>query len=261
MVELLSDSCCLTACNPAISRSLTGEHTRISVRVDGESKATVIYQGEKWNEDNFVAKCNASGLGDHLEKLDPVERVVPDAQVIEAGMQKDATPAVIGLLLSRVATEATGKKFVCELNEEPGGDTTFKLSARGMHTTSKPKRVCAKRVRRKQTTQLTDVLAFVESACGDMARDHVELLKSGMPMGNEEIERKFRAMKARHIGACAQEVSDLEGWLADVYYDDVVLLADLIADHIHGWDNRNEILDEMDGKGGRLRQVVAKIRE
>jgi hypothetical protein len=107
-------------------------------------------------------------------------------------------------------------------------------------------------VRRQETAKeiAHRLKCYLDDACGDMAHDSMDITF------DEKTTRKIA--KARRNG-----VQDVEGWLADEFYNDVGFITDLIGDRLYDESNkdiglRNEILDELERHGHTAMKKAAK---
>ena len=79
-----------------------------------------------------------------------------------------------------------------------------------------------KEIEEKTDNAASEVISWIENACGDMAFDYEQC----PDIFDDETHRKVE--KAKKAG-----VQDVAGWLADEYYDDEDLLRDMMGDRIH----------------------------
>ncbi len=99
----------------------------------------------------------------------------------------------------------------------------------------------------------SDIKSHLDDACGQLGYDNAE-----HPWDNS-VKRKIARLKKKGV-------SDIPGRLADDYYNDAQLLADLAGDKLYdlcGSDKqlRNQVLDELDKHGHTaLKRAVAKLR-
>ena len=73
-------------------------------------------------------------------------------------------------------------------------------------------------LREKIEEKAQEIESWIQNAVGDMAFDHTFL--------DEEWQVKIRKAKKRGV-------TDIQGWLADEFYNDVDTLRDLMGDQIH----------------------------
>jgi len=128
LVEVIHDSSCLFATNPATSMTGTGEYSRISVRVGNSKEAQVIFTGDKWDEDDFKRK---RGGKEFDEDEDSVERVA-QTERMDVEIYKDRIRSDLANVLARVASQASGRQFkVVDCSEiDPKAKTvTFRIEA------------------------------------------------------------------------------------------------------------------------------------
>jgi len=126
--EIIVDSSCLHATNPANERSGTGSYNRVSIFTGRGEEATIVFQGEEWDQDNFEEKMRRQGRGG-VEDRDPVERVwlksvhIPLEQVMGDG-GRSSVHAIAALLEAVGADGVQGGKFlrVQVVDSVDGGD-------------------------------------------------------------------------------------------------------------------------------------------
>ena len=95
---------------------------------------------------------------------------------------------------------------------------------------------------------VNEIRSYIESACSDIAYENASAFAE-----NKDAFWISQEIRDKLVKAKVEGVTDLAGWLADEYYNDVGFLTDFIGDRVYdacsgNAEKRNEILSKLGAK-------------